>query len=422
MRLELNIYHVHDVKLGSATRMQDGILSVDGEALRRHLLQEDARLEDTRFELAHAGELCRITSIADIVEPRAKISGGVDFPGVLGPFETAGMGTTAVLRGMVVTMLNPGERPGGRSPVLDMGGTHREGWTAWDLSVFANVQHLVIIPRLAAGVIGDEALNTLRFAVLRAAVWLASEAGHGVPDATEHFELAPVADLPRVVYVFQIHSHQRPTVNGEPLLYGDNVRHLLPVVLHPNEVLDGAVLQGYSGRGNSIIQNHPVILELYRRHGQDLNFAGVIAVVAHQTAAERERSAMMAANLVKHVLQADGVILTKTGGGAPHIDMAEIAHRCEQLGVRTTLIAWETSSTGGAEEGSALFNHPDLDAVVNVGSNGYQFSLPSMDRVIMPQDDPALAERMTGPMEATANQFCGVLDQFGGGRWATVLY
>jgi glycine reductase len=280
----------------------------------------------------------------------------------------------------------------------------------------------VLIPRLADGVAGDEALNALRFAVLRAAVWLASEAGRGTPDVRETFELAPGADLPRVVYVFQIHSHQRPTVAGEPLLYGDNARHLLPVVLHPNEVLDGAVLQGYSGRGNSIIQNHPVVLELYRRHGQDINFAGVIAVVAHQTAVERERSAMMAANLVKHVLQADGAILTKTGGGAPHIDMAEIAHRCEQLGVRTALIAWETSSTGGAEEGSALFNHADLDAVVNVGSNGYEFSLPGMERVITPHDDPALIERMKRPMSVTANSFCGVLDQFGGGRWTTALY
>src|SRR5262249_54264303 len=156
-----------------------------------------------------------------------------------------------------------------------------------------------------------------------AAAWLANEAAQGEPAETETFELAPVgqdsartappepivsvskdegpaasARLPKVVYVFQIHSHQRPTVAGEPLLYGDNARHLLPVLLHPNEVLDGAVLQGYNARGTYIVQNHPVILELYRRHGDDLDFGGVVAVVAHQTAEERERSAVMASNLV----------------------------------------------------------------------------------------------------------------------------
>lgn len=422
MRLELQIHQVRDVRLGASTALQDGLLSVDDQALRRHLLEADERLTDITFDCAHPGELCRIAAIADIVEPRTKVSGGVDFPGVLGPFQPAGVGTTAVLRGAVVAILNPMDRPGGRGAVLDMGGTHPEGWTAQDLSVFANLHHLVLIPRLADGVRGDEASNALRYAVLRASVWLAREAVGGAPDAVEVLELGPAPDLPKIAYVCQIHSHQRPTVPGEPLLYGDNARHLLPVLLHPNEMLDGAVLQGYNARGTWLLQNQPTVLELYRRHGVDLNFGGVVAVCAHQTAEERERSAMMAATLVKHVLQADGAVFTKTGGGAPHVDMAEVAHRCEQMGVRTSLIAWETSGDGGAEEGSALFNHPDLDAIVNVGSNGYQFSLPAVEHVIAPWSDPAVLARIGGPMSSTAGGFCGVLEQFGGGRWAMALY
>src|SRR5947208_2776614 len=130
MRLELNIHHVRDLTLGAATRLVDGVLTIEGEELRRYLLEEDGRLADITFELAHPGERCRITSISDIVEPRAKLSGGVDFPGVLGRLETAGTGSAAVLRGMAVTILNPEERVGGRGAVLDMGGSHREGWTA----------------------------------------------------------------------------------------------------------------------------------------------------------------------------------------------------------------------------------------------------------------------------------------------------
>jgi len=427
MRLVLHVHQVRDVAFAGHTSLEDGVLSIDAEALRRHLLEADDRLADIALDCAHPGERCRITSIADVVEPRAKLEGGVDFPGVLGPFQPAGLGTTTVLRGVAATILNPEERAGGRGAILDMVGSCPEGWTAQDLSVFAGLHHVVLIPRLADGVRGDDASNVLRLAVLRAAVWMAAEAVGGEPDSTEVFELEPgrppAADgLPKVVYVCQIHSHQRPTVAGEPLLYGDNARHLLPVILHPNEMLDGAVLQGYNARGTFVLQNHPVILELYRRHGGDLNFGGVIAVVAHQTADERERCAMMAANLVKHVLCADGAVFTKTGGGAPHVDMAEMAHRCEQMGVRTSLVAWETSGTGEGEQGSALFNHADLDAVVNVGSNGYRFSLPAVERVITPWQDREAVERVKGAMTITAGQYCGVLEQFGGGRWTMALY
>jgi glycine reductase complex component B subunit alpha and beta len=427
MRLELRIHQVQDVRLAATTGLDGGVLSIDGDRLRRHLLDSDDRLADVTFDCAHPGDRCRITSIADIVEPRVKVDGGVDFPGVLGSFRPAGTGVTAVLRGVAATILNPEERPGGRGAVLDMSGSYPEGWSAQDISVYAGINHLVIIPHLAAGVTGDAASHTLRFAVLRAAVWMAAEAARGEPDGVEVFELDPVPAaklerLPTIVYVCQIHSHQRPTVAGEPLLYGDNVRHLLPVTLHPNEILDGAVLQGYNARGTYILQNHPVILELYRRHGVDLAFGGVVAVVAHQTAEERERCAMMSATLVKHVLRADGAVFTKTGGGAPHVDMAEMAHRCEQMGVRTSLVAWETSGTGEGQDGSALFNHADLDAVVNVGSNGYRFSLPAMERIITPWEDPDAIARMLGSITVTAGQLCGALEQFGGGRFSMALY
>ncbi len=419
--LTLRVHRVSDITLGPATVLANGVLSIDPKALEEHLLSEDPRLAGVRCEVAHPGEMCRIAGIFDIVEPRARDDGGSDFPGVLGPIDLVGTGSTRVLRGAAVTMLNPSERPGG-SPILDMGGTHPEGWTAQDLSLFARLHHLVLLPRLAPGVTGDDAQNTLRYAVLRAAVWLAREAVTGEPNEEQVFDLEPAPGLPKVAYVFQIHSHQRPTVAGEPLLYGDNARHLMPVLLHPNEVLGGAAVQGYGSRGTYLFQNHPTVLELYRRHGTDLDFGGVVAVVAHQTAEERERSVVIAAQMVKHVLRADGAIFTKTGGGAPHIDMAEMAHRCEQLGVSTTLIAWETSSEGGAENGSALFNYPDLDAVVNVGSNGYRFSLPAVQRVIAPWNDGSTIEELQGPMEVTSGRPVGAMEQFGGGQWTMALY
>jgi len=129
------------------------------------------------------------------------------------------------------------------------------------------------------------------------------------------------------------------------------------------------------------IQNHPIIKELYRRHGKDLCFLGVILTVAHNNEIESERSANIAANLAKWVLGADGVVLTKSGGGAPEINMAQTAIRCEEIGVKTALAIWELAADSSPES-CTLFNLPKIDAVVSMGTPMVTISLPSMERVI----------------------------------------
>ena len=59
---------------------------------------------------------------------------------------------------------------------------------------------------------------------------------------------ARMQHLPWVAYVFQIHSHQRPTGTEAGMLYDDPVRRMLLTIVHPNEVLDGAVRRGFMGR------------------------------------------------------------------------------------------------------------------------------------------------------------------------------
>jgi sarcosine reductase len=112
---------------------------------------------------------------------------------------------------------------------------------------------------------------------------------------------------------------------NEPIFYGDNVSKLLPTIVHPNEILDGGLVRGYYCQGVETysIQNHPMIRELYKRHGKELYFVGVVVTAAQFTEPDRERSAVTAAKLVKEVLGADGAVLTKIGGGAPHIDLAQ---------------------------------------------------------------------------------------------------
>src|SRR5436190_14968569 len=122
MRLTLDVHPVLQVRLGDATRLGGDVLTIDAAELRDTLLQDD-RIEKVDIEVVQPGENCRFGAIYDIVEPRAKQPGdGFDFPGALGPVGAAGRGTTHVLRGSAVTVLEGGA--GGR--VIEMSGPAAE--------------------------------------------------------------------------------------------------------------------------------------------------------------------------------------------------------------------------------------------------------------------------------------------------------
>jgi glycine reductase complex component B subunit alpha and beta len=413
MRLELRWSHVDDVVAGPATQLVGHRLEVDLDGLCA-LLGADARLTGVRLDLVHPGERCRIGRVFDVVAPRARLD-GEDFPGVLGGVARTGDGRTLALAGVAVVATDQQMDSVGTLAVIDMAGP-----TA-SLSAFGGTHNLVVSAWPAPGTGRSEYLAAVRLAALKAAVHLARTAREREPDRVEVFALPPsprvpaeLAHLPRVAYVFQIHSHQRPTGLDEGILYGDPVRRMLPTVLHPNEVLDGAVLRGFMGRSVTTwaTQNHPVIRALYAQHGRTLWFAGVVVTVAQATEPERVRSAFLAAGLVAHALGADGAVLTKIGGGAPHVDMAQAASQCEALGVKTTVLV-EDMSTDGSAEGMLLFDLPGVDAMVNVGSSHEPLTLPAMDRVVGADD---LAPRLVGEMRATWGTLCGAIEQVGATR------
>jgi len=410
MRLELAWSVVDDLAAGSATRLAGRRLEVDVDGLRA-LLSADARLARVRLDLVHPGERCRIGRVFDVIAPRAKLDGD-DFPGVLGAVARAGHGTTLALDGVAVVATDQQTDNVGTLAVIDMAGPNAE------LSAFGRTHNVVISAWPAPGAERSDYLAAVRLAALKAAVYLARAAREAKPDRVEGFELPPsprvppeLAHLPRVAYVFQIHSHQRPTGVDEGILYGDPVRRMLPTIVHPNEVLDGAVLRGFMGRSVTTwaTQNHPMIRALYAAHGRTLWFAGVVVTVAQATEPERVRSAFMAADLVAHTLGADGAVLTKIGGGAPHVDMAQAASQCEALGVKTTAVV-EDMSTDGSAEGMLLFDLPGVDSLVNVGSSQEPITLPAMDRVVGADD---LAPKLLGESRATYGGLCGAIEQVG---------
>ena len=433
MRLTLAEHPVDEMTWGRGTRLLGSRLQVDLKELRTHLL-EDHRLQSVDLEIVRPGESCRAGYVFDIVQPRAKEPGsGVDFPGILGTYEAAGSGTTHVLPGAAVTVVDGGQpggelgyvsRRGGVSKVLEMSGP------ASEYSVYSRLHHLVVVSRPFAEIERHAVLNAMRVASVKAAVYLARTALGQPPARTEVFDLGgPLVpgreNLPRVAYIGQVHGHQHGTEADEAILYGSNTIGMMPVPLHPNEWLDGAVVISYSwgarGLETYIHQNHPIIGELYRLHQADrITFAGTVAMSSSILEEEMSRNAMMAARIAKWSLGADGVILTKYVGGAPHADMFETARNCEELGIRTVVQASDTAPDRRAES-AILMSAPKVDAVVTV-SDGTDVSwqAPAVDRVIAGNRE--VAEALAGPLELAASAVCGVSNNQGASQLQPILY
>ena len=94
MQLTLVRHPITEIHFGTQTQLDGTTLVVDPDELRR-VVQEDETIESVNFEIVRPGENCRAGPIFDIVQPRAKETGSSpDFPGILGPPTSAGMGTT----------------------------------------------------------------------------------------------------------------------------------------------------------------------------------------------------------------------------------------------------------------------------------------------------------------------------------------
>jgi glycine reductase len=426
MLLKLALHPIATIRFGATTRLDGTTLIVNVEELRK-LVLKDPSLSTVEFEVVQPGESCRAGPVFDIVEPRAKEpDSSPDFPGILGPPQTAGTGTTHVLQGAAVTILKEsgaGDSRGAPGYVLEMSGRPAGG------TVYSSLHHLIMIPRTNVGLPGYAQQKAYRLAGLKAAVYLARAATSATPVSIHEFEPVGPAEpgrngLPRVAYIGQIFSRQRKPELGEQILYGASTDGILPVVLHPDEWLDGAVVPSYhnslGGVETYFYQNHPVIGELYRRHhARELDFVGTVATIAAADNFDRDRNCRFAANLVRWSLKADAAVLTKFGGGVPHADLAETARLLEGMGIKTAVQVTDLARDHRVES-ALLFNFPEVNAIVCIGGNSTTWRAPRLDRVIAAT--PEMTERLRGPFELEAMSVIGVSNQQGISRLRSMVY
>ena len=370
MRLELDSIKIKDIQESSATAIKDGILYLNKKELEEELLK-DEKIKSVDINIARPGDKTRIICIQDVMQPRCRENGN-NFPGFVDKMQIVGNGRTVSLDGAGVIISNP------ESTRIEMGVLDMDGPMA-GLTPYAklNIVSLAFYPvEDIKNDANEERIfeDAIKAAGLKACVYLAKAGLEVKPDDVEVFEseVGESVDpsLPRVAYCFQTYTPQFDYKGrSDRFFYGAAMTNTFPTIINPNEALDGALVgwNAIKAIETYSMQNNGTIKELYKHHGKDLNFVGVVVYSASTDAENRQRSADMCANLLKNVLHADGAVLTKILGGMPHADIACTGVACEKAGVKTCCPTTPLTATGTLAD-TILYNDVELDLITITGS------------------------------------------------------
>ncbi|MFV0518959.1 MAG: glycine/sarcosine/betaine reductase component B subunit [Lachnospirales bacterium] len=381
MKLELGKIIIKDMVFGEVSKVENGTIFVNKDDVTKIVLEDD-RIKSVTLEIAKPGESTRITPVKDVIEPRVKVEGnGGIHPGLLSKVETVGSGRTHVLKGSAVVTC--GKIVGFQEGIIDMSGIGAE------YTPFSKLFNLCLVIEPAEGLNQYENEAAARFAGLKAAAFLGALGKNVKPDEVETFETLPVLeqaaqykDLPKVAYVYML---QTQGLLHDTYVYGVDAKKIIPTFLYPTEVMDGAIASGncVSACDKNTSYHHlnnPIIEELYKKHGKELNFLGVVITNENVFLADKERSSNMTAKLCK-MLGADAAIVSQEGFGNPDTDLIMNCKKIEAEGIKTVIVTDEYAGRDGLSQSLA-----DADVAANAtvtGGNANEvILLPKMDRII----------------------------------------
>lgn len=282
MRLEIGNFYVKDIVFGNELSYEDGILTIEKEAALNYIRQ-DERITEAELYIAKPGDQIRMCPVKEAIEPRVRPDGRSAFPGYTGDMTRAGEGVTYALKNCSVLVV--GRHWGGfQDGIIDMSGEGQK------YTLFGQLMNIVLVADTNEEFEKHEQQkknDALRRAGHKLAEYIANCVKELEPEETEVFDLGAmikrgeeVEKLPSVVYVMQPQS-QMEELGYNDLAYGWDMNRMLPTVMNPNEVLDGAIVSGsfmpVSSKWSTYdFQNCPNIKALYKEHGKTINFLGVI--------------------------------------------------------------------------------------------------------------------------------------------------
>ena len=386
MKLEIGNFYVRDIVFGDRLSYQDGVLTIQKEEALEFIKQDD-RITEAELYIVKPGDKVRLCPIKEAIEPRVRPDGRSAFPGYTGDLAPAGSGVTHALKNCSVLVV--GRHWGGfQDGLIDMSGEGQK------YTLFGQLNNLVLVADTNEEFEKREQQkknDALRRAGHRLAEYVAGCVKELVPEETEVFELggmikrdAETEKLPSVVYVMQPQS-QMEEMGYNDLVYGWDMNHVVPTVMHPNEILDGAMVSGsfmpVSSKWSTYdFQNCPNIKTLYREHGKTINFLGVIMSNLNVALEQKERSAQFVAQIANS-LGADGAVVAEEGYGNPDADFVACIVALENAGVKTVGVTNECTGRDGQSQPLVTLDEK-CDAIVSCGNVSELIELPPMETVL----------------------------------------
>jgi betaine reductase complex component B subunit alpha len=386
MKLEIGNFHVTDIVFGDETSYKKGVLTINkNEALE--FVLEDEHITEADLLIVKPGDNVRLVPVKEAIECRVKVNGSTLFPGVTGDVVPVGNGRTHALKDC--SLLVVGKHWGGfQDGLIDMGGEGAK------YTYYSQLKNIVLVGDTDEDFEKNEQQkknHALRWAGHKLAEYIGTCVKDLEPEDIESFELDPVTKrsddlkkLPSMVFVMQPQS-QMEEMGYNDLVYGWDMNHMVPTFMHPNEVLDGAVISGsfmpVSSKWSTYdFQNNPTIKELYAAHGKTINFLGVIMSNLNVALEQKNRSALFVAQMAKS-LGADGAIVAEEGYGNPDADFIAWIVALEDAGVKTVGITNECTGRDGESQPLVALD-VKADAIVSCGNVSELIELPAVETVI----------------------------------------
>ncbi|WP_371363702.1 Betaine reductase complex component B subunit alpha [Sporomusa rhizae] len=385
MKLDIVNFHVRDIQFGAKTEYVDGILTVNKEEALA-VVKEDSHITFADLHIVKPGDEVRLMPVKEAIEPRHRVGGGPVFPGVTGKLMQAGNGTTHALKDMSVLVV--GKHWGGfQDGLIDMAGEGAK------YTYFSQLKNLVLVAdsdELFEQKEQQKKNRALRWAGMRLAEYLGACTKDLTSTDVETYDLPALnkrgaaSELPSVVMVLQPQS-QMEELGYNDLNYGWDCNRMLPTFMHPNEVLDGAMISGSfmpcSSKWSTYdFQNFPMIKRLYQEHGKTVNFLGIIMSNLNVALDQKDRAALFVAQMATS-LGADSAIVVEEGYGNPDADFTGCLVALENVGVKTIGLSNECTGRDGASQPLVSMDEK-ADAIVSCGNVSDFITLPPMKVVL----------------------------------------
>ncbi len=381
MKLELGKIYIKDIRFGDNTEIKNGTLIINKKELEEFAIS-DERIKSVTIELARPGESIRIAPVKDVIEPRVKVSGpGCIFPGVMGKVKGVGSGRTHALVGAAVVTV--GKIVGFQEGIIDMSGETAK------YTPFSETNNICVVMEPVEGLETHDYEQAGRLLGLKVANFIGEVARNIEPDEIVIYDTKPlleqIKEFPHLPKVGYIHMLQSQGLLHDTYYYGVDAKQILPTLMYPTEIMDGAIISGNCVAPCDKVTtfhhlNNPVIEDLYKRHGKDLNFVTVILTNENVFLMDKERSSDMVAKIVEF-LGLDGVIITEEGYGNPDTDLMMNCKKVSDVGTKVVLITDEFPGRDGKSQ-SLADAVPEADALVSCGQGNIIVNFPKMDKII----------------------------------------